>query len=216
MRYEAAEIKPEGPSLIARAGSAGSANNRVRTTSLGAAATAIVAAGLLLLSSCQKTPKTTSDVLNLMRRYEHQKRYDDAIGVATEWEARYPGNASGNGFLDQQIAMLYLQKAQSNTMNQDELIQQAAVYSNKGLALQSRPDMTNLTLAAEVFELAGDLSASARCEYYRKSVTLFEELIPMEQDVEQRASKDRDESTMSRVRAKIVQAGCRQEAGSPR
>lgn len=163
----------------------------------------LVTATVLLLTGCNRRPKTTSDLLTLMRNQAHQGRYDDAIREAMEWERRYPEDTSGNGFLNQQIAFLYLQKARDNRMDRDALVQEAIAYSNKGLAMQPQPDMTNAALAAEVFNSAGDLSPAARCDSYRRSVVLLESVIGREQDSKLQASRIHDQEALARMREKL-------------
>jgi tetratricopeptide (TPR) repeat protein len=134
------------------------------------------------LSSCGDRVPTNEPARNpalgeaatQMTRYARDGDYDKAVqtGLAAL-------NGTPDSFMYQQIAMVYLMRSAKEPKLRDRWANEAASYARKSLdADPNRREFFNLYTAGRVLETAGDLSASARCEYYGEAIKAFSDQGP--------------------------------------
>jgi len=108
-----------------------------------------------------------------MTDYTTQGRYDDAIQLGLTLLKDNPRDE----VIYQQIADVYLVRAQKEANNRDEWVGQAISYIQKSLSYHfddKDPAGVHLFQDARAFELAGDLTSGNRCDYYAKAKQLLE------------------------------------------
>ena len=148
-----------------------------------------------------------------MLEYTRQGNYDKAVstGLAALKEGR-------DGLIQQQIAMVYLQRAEKEPGLRDRWAREAVFYAEKSLEDDVQPKFLLLHEAGGIFEIAGDLSASERCEYYARAMKAFTVAAPLlEGDYialygyrrPLAPLRDENEKLLTRVKEKAMRAGCK-------
>lgn len=181
---------------------------------------AILSFAVALLAGCSTdTPKTGSEAISLMTRYNQQGRHDDAIKLAQEWLKTHPEDPMHGATFYQQIAITYLMKASKDHAHKDEWIEQAVANLDKDLSVHQKTDIDlELFSVGRDFEVAGDLSTTNGCVYYRRAVKDFEDEIPFIQGDSFTAYgkttplspvRQENEKALERVKAKLAKAGCK-------
>lgn len=175
---------------------------------------------IVLLGDCHASaPKTGSEAITLMAKFNQQGRHDDAIGIAQDWLKKHPEDISHKGTFYEQIAITYLIKASKDTAHKEEWVQQAVTYYDKDLSVHRKENIDiELYSAGRGFETAGDLSTINRCLYYRRAVNAFEEEKPFIQGDSLTAYgktiplapiRQENEKALERVNARLANAGCK-------
>jgi len=148
-----------------------------------------------------------------MVEYTRQGNYDKAVrtGLAALKEGR-------DGFIQQQIAMVYLQRAEKEPGLRDRWAREAVFYAEKSLEDDVQPKFLLLDEAGGIFEMAGDLSTSQSCEYYARALKAFSVAAPLlEGDYialygyrrPLAPLRTQNEKLLTRVREKAMRAGCK-------
>ena len=174
---------------------------------------------IVLLGDCHPSPpKTGSEVITLMARFNQQGRHDDAIRIAQDWLKKHPEDTSHQGTFYEQIAITYLMKAPKDAAHKEEWIQQAITYYDKDLSVHRKENIDiELYTAGRGFEVAGDLSTTNHCLYYRRAANAFEEEIPFIQGdsftaygktIPLAPVRRENEKALERVKGKLANAGC--------
>jgi tetratricopeptide (TPR) repeat protein len=154
----------------------------------------------------------SSNVISQMQEYTRERRYDEAVQIGR--------SALKNTFADdtvlQQIALVYLRRAQIEAGDKSASTSQAVEYSEKALALNPS-SLMDLYATARVLDIAGDYSPAKRCELYRRSVSIFEQRMPMltgesmlveGKPVPTERLRQENDYLLKRVKGKMVKAGC--------
>lgn len=116
----------------------------------------------------------TNNEISQMTSYTKQGRYDDAIKLGFQLLKNDPGDE----IVYQQIANVYFVRAKKDPVQREGWVTKAISYVEKSLSFNSKerdPAGVRLFQDARSFELAGDLSADKRCEYYERARKLLED-----------------------------------------
>jgi len=128
-------------------------------------------------------PKTGSEALNRAIELQEAGRFDKAVQCLQTWMKGASRNTSHDGFLYQQIAMIYIAKAYKKPASRDESIRQAQLNLEKSLDFINKrdPEDNNLYLdgIGGAYEILGDLSESNKCEFYEKAKEAFVRELPL-------------------------------------
>jgi hypothetical protein len=157
------------------------------------------------------------DPVSRMVKYTKEGRYDDAIQLGLQSIQNEPSDEA----LYQQIAIIYLIRANKEPGQREQWVVKAVSYIEKSLLLNSMDkDAAGVHLFqdARSFELAGDLSTTGRCVYYGRARKLLEDRIPLLQGdhltLEGRSFplgplRKENEKALSGVKEKATKAGCK-------
>jgi hypothetical protein len=152
-----------------------------------------------------------------MADYLKRGRYDDAVQVGL----RLLKNQPSDEIIYHAIAVVYLTRAGQDPDQREQWVGQAVSNVDKALSLNSREtDVAgvHLFLHARSFEVAGDLSMSARCNYYGRARKLLEDRLPLLQGdqitLENKVFpleplRKENERTLDDVKGKAAKAGCK-------
>ena len=152
-----------------------------------------------------------------MTSYTQQGRYDDAIQLGLELLKNDPTDE----IVYQQIADVYLIRAQKDYGQREEWVTKAVSYVEKSLSFNSKDKDTagvHLFQDARAFESAGDLSADKKCAYYDRARKLLMDRVPLLQgDQITLAGKTfpleplrkENDRILAGVKDKATKAGCR-------
>jgi tetratricopeptide (TPR) repeat protein len=120
----------------------------------------------------------SQDFGSQMVSYIKQGRYEEAIQVGLHAVQNQPSDE----IVYEQIANVYLIRAQKDPDHREEWVTQAISYVEKSLSLNSKDkDLAGVHLFqdARSFEVAGDLSTGSRCIYYERARKLLEDRVPL-------------------------------------
>jgi tetratricopeptide (TPR) repeat protein len=147
-----------------------------------------------------------------MQELTRERRYDEAVQLGRSALR----NTSKDDAVLQQIALVFLRRAQIEDGDKKSSTAQAVDYSEKALAVNPSNPM-DVYATARVLDIAGDYSAELRCEHYKRSVSLFEKrkqlLTGETMEVEGKAVptvrlRQENDYLLARVKAKMAKAGC--------
>jgi tetratricopeptide (TPR) repeat protein len=128
-------------------------------------------------------PKMGVEGLNRATELQQAGRYDNAVQVLQTWMKGASRNTSHDGFLYQQIAMIYMAKAYKRPATKNESIRQAQLNLEKSLNFvnQRPPEDNSLDLdrIGGAYEILGDLSETNKCEFYEKAKEAFARELPL-------------------------------------
>jgi hypothetical protein len=128
-------------------------------------------------------PKNQWEVLNRMIKLQEEGRYDKAVQTVQNWRNDSRRNISHDGFLYQQIAMIYIVKAYKKPTTREESIHEAELNLEKSLDFldkkQPEPIDTDLFGIGGAYEILGDLSEKDRCQFYAKARQAFVRQLPL-------------------------------------
>lgn len=170
-----------------------------------------------LYSESPVTIVESHDVGSQMLSYTKRGRYDDAIQIGL----RSLQNQRSDEPIYQQIAIVYLIRAEKDSKQREQWVTKAVSYVEKALLLNSKDkDIAgaNLFQEARSFEVAADLSAAGRCSYYERARKLLEDRAPLlqgdELSLEGRTLpvaplRKENERALAEVKAKAAKAACR-------
>jgi tetratricopeptide (TPR) repeat protein len=181
----------------------------------------IALAGLLLLQIAgaaiwykwlRHDTQDSSGVIPRMQEFTRERRYDEAVQIGQ----RSLNDSSTDDAVLQQIALVYLRRAQIEAGDKAQFTTQAVAYSEKALAANPTNQM-NFYATARVLDIAGDYSVALRCEHYKRSVSLFEKreqfLTGESLEVDGKAVpterlRQENDYLLERVKTKMAKAGC--------
>jgi len=148
-----------------------------------------------------------------MVEYTRQGNYDKAVRTGLDALKEGP-----DGVIQQQIAMVYLQRAEKEPGLRDRWAREAVYYAERSLEDDVHPKFLLLHEAGGTFEIAGDLSASQKCEYYVRAMKAFTAAAPLLQGdyialygyrTPLAPLRDENEKLLTRVKEKAMRAGCK-------
>jgi len=116
----------------------------------------------------------THNEISQMASYTKQGRYDDAVQLGLDLLKNDPTDE----IVYQQIADVYLVRAQKDHDQREEWVTKAVSYVEKSLSFNSKDKDTagvHLFQDARAFESAGDVSGDKKCAYYDKARKLLED-----------------------------------------
>jgi len=187
---------------------------------------AVVVALMLVVGYClralplhQEPPAQVEshDYGSQMTNYVKQGRFDEAVQVGLQALQ----NDQSDETVYQEIAMVYLIRAQKDREHRDEWVSRGISYTEKSLSLNSKDkDIAGVHLLqdARAFESAGDLSGDKKCAYYEKArklledrasrlqgdqITLAGRTFPLE------PLRKENERVLAEVKDKATKAGCK-------
>jgi tetratricopeptide (TPR) repeat protein len=181
----------------------------------------IALAGLLLLQIAgaaiwyrwfRHDAQESSGVIPRMQELTRERRYDEAVQIG---QSALKNISADDGVL-QQIALVYLRRAQIETGDKTQFTGQAVDYSEKALAAKPANQL-DFYATARVLDIAGDYSVTLRCEHYERSVSLFEKRLQFltgeSVEVEGKTVptvqlRQENDYLLQRVKAKMAKAGC--------
>jgi hypothetical protein len=155
---------------------------------------------------------TSGGVIPRMQELTRERRYDDAVQLGQS-DLK---NFSGDDTVLQQIALVFLRRAQIEAGDKEQYTAQSVAYAEKALAANPSNQM-DLYRTARVFDIAGDYSAELGCEHYKRSVSLFEKRVQFltgeSLEIEGKAVptqrlRQENDYLLQRVKAKMAKAGC--------
>jgi len=141
------------------------------------AATVALAWGLRAGTSSKQAASAseqTHNEISQMASYTKQGRYDDAVQLGLDLLKNDPTDE----IVYQQIADVYLVRAQKDHDQREEWVTKAVSYVEKSLSFNSKDKDTagvHLFQDARAFESAGDVSGDKKCAYYDKARKLLED-----------------------------------------
>lgn len=151
-------------------------------------------------------------VVPKMQEYTRERRYEEAVRIGLHSLKNVPADDT----ILQQIAVVYLRRAQIEPDNKARDAGQAVEYAEKALA--SNPaNQANLYGTARVLDIAGDFSTARKCEFYKRSVSIFQERVSLlqsetisvgDKNMKTAPLKQENEYLLNRVKTKIAKAGC--------
>ena len=147
----------------------------------------LVAASLLLLAWMffypKPAPQSPGEAVNRMIALQDDGRYEEAVKTVQTWMKKNPRDASRDGLLYRQIAMVYVLKAYKLPGTREDSVRQAALNFDNALSLHDEDHSAGL--GTDLFEIGngyehlGDLALVEKCKFYEKARRLFERQIPL-------------------------------------
>jgi tetratricopeptide (TPR) repeat protein len=123
-------------------------------------------------------PQSGSEALTRAIKLQEKGRYDKAAQVLQTWMEGTSRNTSHDGFLYQQIAMIYIAKAYKKPSTRDESIHEAQLNLEKSLDFLNRRDPEDNSAVLDgiggAYEIMGDVSEKDKCQLYEKARQAFE------------------------------------------
>jgi hypothetical protein len=171
-----------------------------------------ITAALIWQKWFRRESPSIQGVIPQMQQLVRERLYDDAVQLGL----RSLSHSSNDDSTLQQIAVVYLRRAQIEAGNKERDTAQAVDYAQQALAANPA-NQANLYATARVLDIAGDFSAPKRCDYYRRSLALFQERTQnLEADqimvgnkmVSTTPLRQENEYLLQRVQSKIAKAGC--------
>jgi len=190
-----------------------------RNYSLGSARIGVIGvltlAALMTTTGCRKEEvSTTAEALRLILKYNKQGKSDKAIEIALERLRIDPTDVDVHAT----VALIYLEKAETDGIHRDELINEALRHVNR--AFELAPDSLRvLSPSVAAFERAGDISTTTRCDRYDRALQFIEREKAIESQYlnsEPRTSADKwddvirmDDGKRARIKQKMLNARCK-------
>jgi hypothetical protein len=128
-------------------------------------------------------PKSGSEALNWAIELQQAGRYDKAVQVLQTWMKGPKRDISHDGFLYQQIAMIYIVKAYKKPETRDDSIRQSELNLKEAQRLfdlqKVGDDDTSLFGIGGAYEILGDISDKDRCRFYEIGRRTLERQLPL-------------------------------------
>jgi hypothetical protein len=188
-------------------------------------AAVFVALVALLVYHETRIPQNQGEVLNRMIELQKEGRYDKAAQVAQNWMNDRRRDISGDGFLYEQIAIVYTAKAYKKPGTRSESLHLAELNLKNALDLFEKEEHKDLNL--DLFEIGGgyeilaDISNKDKCRMYKNARELFVRQLPLVKGdsytayghTTQLEPVRRDvRKHLDAVNEKIVKAGCQADS----
>ena len=163
------------------------------------------------------TTMEAHDFGSQMDNYIKQGRYDDAVQAGLQALQNQPTDE----IVYQQIAFVYLVRAQKDPDQRNRWVSTAVSYLEKSLLLNAKErDAAGVHLLQDAlsFESAADLSTDERCSYYERARKLLDDRAPLLQGEQITLAgktfpleplRKENDKTLVRVKDKAAKAGCK-------
>jgi hypothetical protein len=130
-----------------------------------------------------RTPTKGSEALNWAMELQQAGRYDRAAQVLQTWMKGPSRDTSHNGFLYQQIAMIYIAKAYKKPKTRDDSIRQSELNLIAAQRLfdqqKVRDNDSSLYGIGGAYEILGDMSDKDKCRLYEIGRQALERQLPL-------------------------------------
>jgi tetratricopeptide (TPR) repeat protein len=130
-----------------------------------------------------RTPQNQREVLDRMIELGKERRYDKAVQVVQKWMNDSRRDSSHDGFLYQQIALVYIQKAYKKPASRAGSVRGAEANLQKALDFfdKKTPEDLDLDLfgIGATYQMLGSLSDGDKCRYFEKARQLFLRQMPL-------------------------------------
>jgi tetratricopeptide (TPR) repeat protein len=130
-----------------------------------------------------RTPQNQREVLDRMIELAKERRYDKAVQVVQKWMNDGRRDSSHDGFLYQQIALVYTEEAYKKPAARAGSIRGAEANLEKALDFFDKkvPEDLDLDLfgIGATYQMLGNLSDGDKCRYYEKARQLFLRQLPL-------------------------------------
>jgi hypothetical protein len=131
----------------------------------------------------ERTPKKGSEALNWAMELQQAGQYDKAAQVLQTWMKGLSRDTSHDGFLYQQIAMIYIAKAYKKPKTRDDSIRQSELNLIEAQRLfdqqQVRGNDSSLYGIGGAYEILGDMSDKDKCRLYEIGRQALERQLPL-------------------------------------
>src|SRR5713226_7817148 len=128
-------------------------------------------------------PKSASEALTWAIELQQAGRYDKAVQTLQTWMKSPNRDTSRDGFLYQQIAMIYIVKAYKKPKSKDDSIRQSELDLIEAQRLfdqqQVGDDDISLFGIGGAYELLGDMSGKDKCRLYEIGRQALERQLPL-------------------------------------
>src|SRR5260370_34718071 len=128
-------------------------------------------------------PKSASEALTWAIELQQAGRYDKAVQTLQTWMKSPNRDTSRDGFLYQQIAMIYIVKAYKKPRSKDDSIRQSELNLKEAQRLfdlqKVGDDDTSLFGIGGAYEILGDISDKDRCRFYEIGRPPLERQLPL-------------------------------------
>jgi hypothetical protein len=129
------------------------------------------------------TPKNGSEALNWAIELQQAGRYDKAVQILQTWMKGPGRDTSHDGFLYQQIAMIYIAKAYKKPKTRDDSIRQSELSLIDAQRVfdqqQIRDNDSSLLGIGGAYEILGDMSDKDKCRLYEIGRQALERQLPL-------------------------------------
>jgi hypothetical protein len=129
------------------------------------------------------TPKSASEALNWAIELQQAGRYDKAVQTLQMWMKGPNRDTSRDGFLYQQIAMIYIVKAYKKPKTKDDSIRQSELNLIEAQRLFDQQQVgdndSSLFGIGGAYELLGDMSDKDKCRLYEIGRQALERQLPL-------------------------------------
>ena len=188
-----------------------------------------VAARYVKERMCWSAESSTACTLKAMAKYENRGRYDEAISTGVAVADKHPDSFI-SGWIYEEISVLYLRKARTDSGRAEKYLKQAVLYRDKALPSAS-DSVYALQPLVVISESVGDLSTTQRCVQYGNSIKLLDRMnLLADEDKDRVAQQLRPDlaerektgrllewidAGIKRVSGKLSASGCAQQHRSP-
>jgi hypothetical protein len=129
------------------------------------------------------SPKSASEALTWAIELQEAGRYDKAVQLLQTWMKGPSRDTSRDGFLYQQIAMIYIVKAYKKPKTRDDSIRQSERNLVEAQRLFDQHQIldidTDLFGIGGAYEILGDLSDKDKCRLYEIGRQALERQLPL-------------------------------------
>jgi hypothetical protein len=130
-----------------------------------------------------RTPRNQAEVFNRMAELVKEGRYDKAAQVVRNWMNDSRRDSAHDGFLYQQIAFVYLEKAHEKPSTRADSVHAAEASLENALAFFNKTPSEELSVdlytIGRVDEALGDISDENKCRYYGEAQQLLVRQLPL-------------------------------------
>jgi tetratricopeptide (TPR) repeat protein len=130
-----------------------------------------------------RVPQNEKEALNRMIELQKQGRYEKAAKVMQTWMSDSRRDISHDGFMYEEIAIVYIARAYKKPRSKDESIRRAEENLQKALSFFDKQTQNDLSLdpfgIGEGYETLADISEQDKCRLYEKARALFVRQLPL-------------------------------------
>ena len=130
-----------------------------------------------------RVPQNEKEALNRMIELQKQGRYEKAAQVMQTWMSDSRRDISHDGFMHEEIAIVYIARAYKKPRSRDDSIRRAEENLQKALSFFDEQSKSDLNLdqfeIGEGYETLADISDQDKCRLYEKARELFVRQLPL-------------------------------------
>ena len=129
-----------------------------------------------------RVPQNQGEVLNRLIELQREGRYDKAVQVVQNWMNDSRRETSNDGFMYEQIAIVYILKAYKRPRSREASARRAEENLQRALSFFDAQTQRDFNLdpfgIGEGYEALADINVQDRCRLYEKARDLFERQLP--------------------------------------